>query len=128
MAKDPTTAREAMLGQMMDDFDVIVRRLEEVDAALAEKISQAVRDAAGKALLQSQMNFESMMSEQRNALVQAGREAAARIGNEINRNTASLVTAQAERRAVGFSALLLAVGAALGAALMFIAVRGGYLG
>ena len=80
MAKDPTTAREAMVAQMMEDFDAIVRRLEQVDADLAAKTSEAVRDAAGKVLLQTQLNFESMMEEQRNALVQAGREAAARIG------------------------------------------------
>jgi len=30
MAKDPTTAREAMVAQMMEDFDAIVRRLEQV--------------------------------------------------------------------------------------------------
>ncbi|MGC3103749.1 hypothetical protein ACPTKS_30750 [Pseudomonas aeruginosa] len=122
MPKDPTTAREAMLGQMMEDFDAIVRRLEEVDAELAAKVSKAVGDAAGNTFLQAQMNFSSMIGEQRNLLVQAGREAAARIGNEINRSSASLVTAQAERRAIGYSAFLVVVGAALGAALMFIAL------
>ncbi|WP_070094960.1 hypothetical protein [Pseudomonas sp. GTC 16473] len=121
MAKDPTTAREAMVAQMMEDFDAIVRRLEQVDADLAAKTSEAVRDAAGKVLLQTQLNFESMMEEQRNALVQAGREAAARIGNEINRSADSLVTAQAERRAVGYSVALLSIGAALGAAIVYVA-------
>ncbi|EKT4558026.1 MULTISPECIES: hypothetical protein [Pseudomonas] len=127
MAKDPTTAREAMVAQMMEDFDAIVRRLEQVDADLAAKTSEAVRDAAGKVLLQTQLNFESMMEEQRNALVQAGREAAARIGNEINRSTANLVSAQAERRAIRYTALLLLVGAALGAAAVLAAVGAGYL-
>ncbi|MDY7075099.1 hypothetical protein PshuTeo2_52980 (plasmid) [Pseudomonas hunanensis] len=127
MAKDPTTAREAMVAQMMEDFDAIVRRLEQVDADLAAKTSEAVRDAAGKVLLQTQLNFESMMEEQRNALVQAGREAAARIGNEINRSTANLVSAQAERRAIRYTALLLLVGAALGAAVVLAAVGAGYL-
>ena len=127
MAKDPTTAREAMVAQMMEDFDAIVRRLEQVDADLAAKTSEAVRDAAGKVLLQTQLNFESMMEEQRNALVQAGREAAARIGNEINRSTANLVSAQAERRAIWYTALLLLIGAALGAAAVLAAVGAGYL-
>lgn len=127
MAKDPTTAREAMVAQMMEDFDAIVSRLEQVDADLAAKTSEAVRDAAGKVLLQTQLNFESMMEEQRNALVQAGREAAARIGNEINRSTANLVSAQAERRAIRYTALLLLVGAALGAAAVLAAVGAGYL-
>ena len=127
MAKDPTTAREAMVAQMMEDFDAIVRRLEQVDADLAAKTSEAVRDAAGKVLLQTQLNFESMMEEQRNALVQAGREAAARIGNEINRSTANLVSAQAERRAIRYTALLLLVGAALGSAAVLAAVGAGYL-
>lgn len=125
MAKDPTTAREAMVAQMMEDFDAIVRRLEQVDADLAAKTSEAVRDAAGKVLLQTQLNFESMMEEQRNALVQAGREAAARIGNEINRSAASLVTAQAERRAFGYSVALLSIGAALGAAIVYVAYLAG---
>ena len=48
MAKDPTTAREAMVAQMMEDFDAIVRRLEQVDADLAAKTSEAVRDAERK--------------------------------------------------------------------------------
>lgn len=127
MAKDPTTAREAMVAQMMEDFDAIVRRLEQVDADLAAKTSEAVRDAAGKVLLQTQLNFESMMEEQRNALVQAGREAAARIGNEINRSAANLVSAQAERRAIRYTALLLLVGAALGATAVLAAVGAGFL-
>ncbi|MDM9591678.1 hypothetical protein [Pseudomonas asiatica] len=127
MAKDPTTAREAMVAQMMEDFDAIVRRLEQVDADLAAKTSEAVRDAAGKVLLQTQLNFESMMEEQRNALVQAGREAAARIGNEINRSSANLVSAQAERRAIRYTALLLLVGAALGAAAVLAAVGAGFM-
>ena len=127
MAKDPTTAREAMVAQMMEDFDAIVRRLEQVDADLAAKTSEAVRDAAGKVLLQTQLNFESMMEEQRNALVQAGREAAARIGNEINRSTANLVSAQAERRAIRYTALLLLGGAALGAAAVLAAVGAGLM-
>lgn len=127
MAKDPTTAREAMVAQMMEDFDAIVRRLEQVDADLAAKTSEAVRDAAGKVLLQTQLNFESMMEEQRNALVQAGREAAARIGNEINRSTANLVSAQAERRAIRYTALLLLVGAALGAAAVLAAGGAGFM-
>ncbi len=127
MAKDPTTAREAMVAQMMEDFDAIVRRLEQVDADLAAKTSEAVRDAAGKVLLQTQLNFESMMEEQRNALVQAGREAAARIGNEINRSTANLISAQAERRAIRYTALLLLVGAALGAAAVLAAVGAGFM-
>ncbi|EKT4473295.1 hypothetical protein QEM11_004215 [Pseudomonas putida] len=127
MAKDPTTAREAMVAQMMEDFDAIVRRLEQVDADLAAKTSEAVREAAGKVLLQTQLNFESMMEEQRNALVQAGREAAARIGNEINRSTGNLVSAQAERRAIRYTALLLLVGAALGAAAVLAAVGAGFM-
>ena len=32
-----------MVGQMMEDFDAIVRRLEQVDGELAGKISEAVR-------------------------------------------------------------------------------------
>ena len=93
MAKDPTTAREALAGQMLEDIDALVRRLEEVDGELREKIASAIKDAAGKALLQTQMNFESMMETQQAALLQAGREAAARIGNELNRSTAPVLLA-----------------------------------
>ena len=109
-----------MVGQMMEDFDAIVRRLEQVDGELAGKISEAVRDGSGKALLQSQMNFESMMEKERNALILAGREAVARIGNEINRSSANLITAQAQRRAVGFCALLIGSGMVIGALLMIV--------
>ncbi|RMO83919.1 hypothetical protein ALQ34_02030 [Pseudomonas syringae pv. maculicola] len=93
MAKDPTTAREALAVQMMEDIDALVRRLEEVDGELREKVGQAIKDAAGKALLQTQMNFESMMETQQTALLQAGREAAARIGNELNRSSAPVMLA-----------------------------------
>ena len=93
MAKEPTTAREALAVQMMEDIDARVRRLEEVDGELREKVGQAIKDAAGKALLQTQMNFESMMENQQTALLQAGREAAARIGNELNRSSAPITLA-----------------------------------
>ena len=42
-------------------------------------------------------------------------------GQMINRSAASLVTAQAERRAVGYSVALLSIGAALGAAIVYVA-------
>ena len=128
MAKEPTTAREAMVGQMMEDFDAIVRRLEQVDGELAAKIAEAVRDGSGRALLQSQMNFESMMEKERNALVLAGREAVARIGNEINRSSANLLTTQAERRALGFCALLIGSGMVIGALLMVVGHLAGLFG
>ena len=93
MAKDATTAREALVGQMMEDFDAIVRRLEEVDGELGAKLEQAIKDGAAKALLQTRLNFESMMESQQVALLQASREAAARIGNELNRSAAPLMLA-----------------------------------
>lgn len=128
MAKDATTAREAMVGQMMEDFDALVRRLEQVDGELAAKIAEAVRDGSGRALLQSQMNFESMMEKERNALVLAGRETVARIGNEINRSSANLLTTQAERRALGFCALLIGSGMVIGALLMVVGHLAGLFG
>lgn len=93
MAKDPTTAREALAVQMMEDIDALVRRLEEVDGELGTKMEQAIEDGAAKALLQTRLNFESMMETQQVALLQAGREAAARIGNELNRSSAPLILA-----------------------------------
>ena len=93
MGKDPTTAREALAVQMMEDIDALVRRLEEVDGELGTKMEQAIKDGAAKALLQTRLNFESMMETQQVALLQAGREAAARIGNELNRSSAPLILA-----------------------------------
>ena len=93
MGKDPTTAREALAVQMMEDIDALVRRLEEVDGELGAKLDQAIKDGAAKALLQTRLNFESMMETQQVALLQAGREAAARIGNELNRSSAPLILA-----------------------------------
>ena len=93
MAKDPTTAREALAAQMMEDIDALVRRLEEVDGELGSKMEQSIKDGAAKALLQTRLNFESMMESQQVALLQAGREAAARIGNELNRSAAPLMLA-----------------------------------
>lgn len=93
MGKDPTTAREALAVQMMEDIDALVRRLEEVDGELGAKLDQAIKDGAAKALLQTRLNFESMMETQQVALLQAGREAAARIGNELNRSSAPLTLA-----------------------------------
>ncbi|MQU41734.1 hypothetical protein [Pseudomonas helleri] len=93
MAKDPTTAREALAVQMMEDIDALVRRLEEVDGELGTKMDQAIKDGAAKALLQTRLNFESMMESQQVALLQAGREAAARIGNELNRSSAPVMLA-----------------------------------
>ena len=93
MAKDPTTAREALAVQMMEDIDALVRRLEEVDGELGTKMEQAIKDGAAKALLQTRLNFESMMETQQVALLQAGREAAARIGNKLNRSSAPLILA-----------------------------------
>lgn len=93
MGKDPTTAREALAVQMMEDIDALVRRLEEVDGELGTKMDQAIKDGAAKALLQTRLNFESMMESQQVALLQAGREAAARIGNELNRSSAPLILA-----------------------------------
>ena len=93
MGKDPTTAREALAVQMMEDIDALVRRLEEVDGELGTKMDQAIKDGAAKALLQTRLNFESMMETQQVALLQAGREAAARIGNELNRSSAPLILA-----------------------------------
>ena len=93
MTKEATTAREALVGQMMEDFDAIVRRFEEVDSELAAKLEHAIKDGAAKALLQTRLNFESMMESQQVALLQAGRESAARIGNELNRSSAPIMLA-----------------------------------
>jgi len=123
MATDPTTAREALMAELLEDVDKVIQRLEQVDATLAEKVEKATADAAGKAFLSAKMNFESVIDKQTNKLTDAGRHAAALIGNQINSGTTQLLNdyraVQARsRRLIG----LIVVGA------LVAGVVGGYIG
>ncbi|RMP38507.1 hypothetical protein ALQ24_200079 [Pseudomonas syringae pv. antirrhini] len=121
--KDPTTQREALAVQMLEEIDGLVSKLDQVSSDMRTEIEQAIRDAAGKALLQTQMNFESVLERGQLELLQAAKTATARIGNELNRGGLALLlsTKQLKQRLVQF--LIIGVLTAVAAG-----VGGGYLG
>ena len=90
------TGREALMAELLKDVDALLKRLEAVDASIAGKIDQATRDASGSALLATKLSFVSMVDEQERKLMQAGRHAAAMIGNELNRHAEQLTAASAQ--------------------------------
>lgn len=90
-----STAREALLAELLQDADALVRRFEQVDASLTAKIEQATTDAAGKAFLAAKLNFEAMMDKNAEKLTEAGRYGAAMIGNQLGSGTAQLLAAHA---------------------------------
>lgn len=90
-----STAREALLAELLQDADALVRRFEQVDESLTAKIEQATTDAAGKAFLAAKLNFESMMDKNAEKLTEAGRYGAAMIGNQLGNGTAQLLAAHA---------------------------------
>ncbi|WP_459906434.1 hypothetical protein [Caballeronia sp. HLA56] len=78
-----------------------MRRFEQADEALSGKIERATTDAAGKAFLAAKLNFESVIEQNSDKLTEAGRVAAAQIGNQLNSGAAQLVIANTalERKA-----------------------------
>jgi hypothetical protein len=126
MADNPTTVREALMLELMQDVDALVRRVELMDETLAQRIEQSTKDASGKAFLAARLNFESMIEQQAVKLTDAGRHAAALIGNQINGATAQFVAANAALeskayrfmlRLAGFAFLIGALGGFIGAKL-----------
>lgn len=121
--KEPTTQREALAVQMLEDIDSLVRRLDEVSGELRANCETAISDAAGKALLQTQMNFEAVLERGQGDLLQAARAAAAKIGNELNRGGSAMVLrAEGLRRRI-WALAAIGVLTAVGAGLL-----GGYFG
>ncbi|MGY2172141.1 hypothetical protein [Pseudomonas gingeri] len=123
MSNGPTTQREALAAQMFEDIDALVRRLEDVSGDMRANCEQAISDAAGKALLRTQMNFESVMAKQQNDLLQAGRAAAAKLGNELHKEGNALVLAAGALRRRIIALAVISTLAALGAGLV-----GGFVG
>lgn len=123
MSKGPTTQREALAAQMFEDIDALVRRLEDVSGDMRATCEQAISDAAGKVLLRTQMNFESVMAKQQNDLLQAGRAAAAKLGNELHKEGNALVLAAGALRRRIIALAVIGALVALGAGLV-----GGYIG
>lgn len=105
-----STAREALMAELLADVDKLAQRFEQLDAALAGKIEKATADAAGKAFLAAKLNFESVIDKNADKLLEAGRHAAAQIGKQLNSGAAQLLAANAalEHKARRFVALLVA--------------------
>ena len=118
-----STAREALMAELLQDADVLVRRFEQADEALAGKIEKATTDAAGKAFLAARLNFESVIDKNADKLTDAGRHAAAQIGNQLNSGAAQLVAANAafERKMWRFVLLLVLFA-------LFAGTAGGFIG
>lgn len=93
--KDVTTAREALMAELLLDVDKLVSRIEAVDSDLAHKIEQATKDAINQTLLSTKLNLQSVVTEQEQRLTEAGRHAAAMIGNQLNSGICHIVTANA---------------------------------
>ncbi|CAJ19779.1 putative membrane protein (plasmid) [Xanthomonas euvesicatoria pv. vesicatoria str. 85-10] len=123
MGSHVSTAREALMAELLQDADAIVRRFEQADQALAGKIEKATTDAAGKAFLAAKLNFESVIDKNAEKLTEAGRHAAAQIGNQLNSGAAQLVAANAALESKARRFVLLLAGFA------FVAgVVGGFVG
>ena len=112
-----STAREALMAELLQDADLLVRRFEQVDQSIAERIEKASGDAAGKAFLAFKLNFESAVERDVDKLLQAGRYAAAQIGNQLNTQSVQLAVMHEafERRAYRLMALLMGTAFAAGA-------------
>jgi capsid protein len=105
MATNVTNAREALMAELLEDVDKLIKRIEQVDATLADKIEQAAKDAASKAFLSAKLNFETMINDNERKLIEAGRYAAAQIGNQMNDSASQIIAANAllARKARGFA-------------------------
>ena len=112
-----STAREALMAELLQDADLLVRRFEQVDQSIAERIEKASGDAAGKAFLAFKLNFESAVERDVDKLLQAGRYAAAQIGNQLNTQSVQLAVMHEafERRAYRLMALLMGTAFVAGA-------------
>ncbi|SAL05370.1 hypothetical protein AWB81_07132 [Caballeronia arationis] len=120
-----STAREALMAELLQDADVLVRRFEQADEALAGRIEKATTDAAGKAFLTARLNFESVIDKNADKLTDAGRHAAAQIGNQLNSGAAQMVAANAafERKMWRFVLLLVLFALVAGTAGGFIGAK-----
>lgn len=108
-----TSAREALMAELLRDVDALVARLETVQAELGEKIEQASNDAASTAFLAARLQFEGVISDNQRKLVDAGRFAAAQIGNQLSSGVAQLVAATDTLERKAFRLLCLLAGLAL---------------
>ena len=118
-----STAREALMAELLQDADLLVRRFEQVDESIAQRIEKAAGDAAGKAFLAFKLNLEASIEKDADKLLQAGRHAAAQIGNQLNLPSARLVAMQGVLERKAYRLVILLIGTALAAG-----VLGGFIG
>jgi hypothetical protein len=125
MANDVSTAREALIAELLQEADALVRRFEQADETLAARMEQATTDAAGKAFLTARLNFESMIDKNAVKLTEAGRHAAAQIGNQLNQGATQLVAVNLalERKMGRFVLLLVGFALVAGAVGGFVGAR-----
>jgi hypothetical protein len=120
-----STAREALMAELLRDVDLLLARLETVQAELGPKIEQASNAAAGNVFLAARLHFESVISDNERKLVEAGRFAAAQIGNQLNSGVAQLVAATdaLERKAFRLLCLLVVLALVTGAIGGFVGAK-----
>lgn len=120
-----SSAREALMAELLQDADLLVRRFEKVDESIGERMEKAVGDAAGKAFLAFKLNFESMIEKDADKLLQAGHYTAAQMGNQLGTQLAQLIAIQGaiERKAYKLLMLLIGMAFAAGAVGGFIGAR-----
>lgn len=107
------------MAELLQDVDTLMQRLERVHEALPGLIEQATKDAAGKAFLTARLNLETVIDQQAHKLTDAGRHAAALVGNQLNGGAAQLVAANRALESKAWRSVLL---------LAFIALAAGALG
>lgn len=121
--KRMTRAHEAIMGELLQDVDGLLKRVEQLENTLPDRIGQATKDATGKSFLTARLNFESMVAEQERRLIDAGRTAAATIGNQLNRAAENIITANDAFSRRTFRMLIVIAGVTLVAAII-----GGFIG
>ena len=72
------------MAELLKDVDSLIQRFEQVDAVLAKKMEEAIKDGAGKAFLSAKINFSSVIEEEIDKLTEAGRYSSSKIGNQLN--------------------------------------------
>jgi len=127
MTEALSTAREALLAQLLQDVDELVARVEALDQAIAASVETAVRDAAGQAFLGARLELEATIGEQRRRLTEAGRYAAALVGNALRENAAmvspTLMPARRRAALAVWTGGIACVGGMVGAFLTILASR-----
>lgn len=121
--KEVTTAREALLAELLQDIDSAIQRFESADQTLAKRVEDATKEGANRALLSVRLNFQSVIEANASKLTDAARHAAAMIGNQLNDGTARMLCAS---ETVGKARRYFLVGCIAGS--FMAAALGGILG